>query len=133
MRYSIGKVNPRSQLYNNMKNYFFTQSPDISPDTVHLHFTHLQGVPHYHEIQAEVDAYITRGTTEFALDLSELRYKDSVGLSLLITILTKARNAGGDVSLLNPNTKVEKMLIVTKLQHLFKPVVSLPKEDVIIA
>ena len=99
-----------------MKNYYFTPNPEA----LHLHLTHLQGMPHYNEIQTEVEDYIAKGTTEFALDLSELRYIDSVGLSLLITILTKARNAGGDVSLLNPNTKVEKMLMLTRLQHLFK-------------
>ncbi len=98
-----------------MTTHYFTAASDC----VHLHFTHLQGMPHYNEIQAEVDNYIAKGKNEFALDLSDLAFIDSVGLSLLITILTKARNAGGDVSLLNPSTKVEKMLIVTKLQHLF--------------
>jgi anti-sigma B factor antagonist len=100
-----------------MKNYYFTPHNGI----MHLHLTHLQGVAHYNEIQVEIDQYIAKSVTEFALDLSELKYIDSVGLSLLITILTKARNAGGDVSLLNPSLKVEKMLMVTKLQHLFKP------------
>ncbi len=99
-----------------MKNYYFIEQPDH----LQLHLTHLQGVPHYNEIQAEIDQYIAKGFIEFALDLSELQYIDSVGLSLLITILTKSRNAGGDVCLLNPSLKVEKMLMVTKLQHLFK-------------
>ncbi len=99
-----------------MKNHHFAEHAD----SIHVHFSHLQGMPHYNEIQTEIDEYIAKGNKEFALDLSELAFIDSVGLSLLITILTKARNAGGDVSLLNPSTKVEKMLIVTKLQHLFK-------------
>jgi anti-anti-sigma factor len=99
-----------------MKNYHFAPHREA----MHLHLSQLQGMPHYNEIQGEVEKYIEQGMTEFALDLSELQYIDSVGLSLLITILTKARNAGGDVSLVGSSAKVEKMLMVTKLQNLFK-------------
>ena len=84
-----------------------------------LHFTHLQGMPHYNDITKAVVTAIAQGSPNFVLDISDLQYIDSVGLSLLITILTKSRNADGDVVLVQPDPKVLKMLIITKLQHLF--------------
>lgn len=99
-----------------VKNYRFYAQHEM----IYLHIAYLQGMPHYNEIQAEVDEYITKGSLNFVLDLAELQFIDSVGLSLLITILTKSRHAGGDVFLLSPTPKVEKMLMITKLQHLFK-------------
>ncbi|MEJ0055258.1 MAG: STAS domain-containing protein [Bacteroidota bacterium] len=56
------------------------------------------------------------------IDISELRYINSSGIGVLITILTKFRNKGGEVYLLNPSESVKKLLVITKLNAIFQVV-----------
>lgn len=62
---------------------------------------------------------IQEGAKTFVIDLSEVRYISSSGIGLLITMLTKMRNAGGDVYLTSPSEHVKKLLIITKLNNIF--------------
>lgn len=55
----------------------------------------------------------------FVVDLSEVRYISSSGIGLLITMLTKMRNTGGEVYLTSPSEHVKKLLIITKLNNIF--------------
>jgi anti-sigma B factor antagonist len=43
---------------------------------------------------------------------------------MLITILTKFRNKGGEVFLLKPSENVQKLLVITKLNAIFQIVKS---------
>jgi len=52
-------------------------------------------------------------------DISKVRYINSSGIGVLITILTKFRNKGGEMYLINPSEHVRKLLIITKLQAIF--------------
>jgi len=52
-------------------------------------------------------------------DISNIRYINSSGIGVLITILTKIRNKGGEMYLINPSDHVRKLLIITKLQAIF--------------
>lgn len=58
------------------------------------------------------------------IDISELRYINSSGIGVLITILTKFRNKGGDVYLMKPSDNVKKLLVITKLNAIFQVVQS---------
>jgi anti-sigma B factor antagonist len=58
------------------------------------------------------------------IDISELRYINSSGIGVLITILTKFRNKGGDVYLMKPSDSVKKLLVITKLNAIFQVVQS---------
>jgi len=62
---------------------------------------------------------ILDGAKTFVVDLSEVRYISSSGIGLLITMLTKMRNAGGEVYLTAPSEHVKKLLIITKLNNIF--------------
>lgn len=53
------------------------------------------------------------------IDLKEVRYISSSGIGVLITMLTKMRNAGGEVYLTSPSEHVKKLLIITKLNNIF--------------
>src|SRR5690606_41877865 len=53
-------------------------------------------------------------------DSSGLRYINSSGIGVLITILTKFRNTGGGVYLLKPCESVQKLLATTKLNSIFQ-------------
>jgi len=53
------------------------------------------------------------------VDLKEVRYISSSGIGVLITMLTKMRNVGGEVYLVSPSEHVKKLLIITKLNNIF--------------
>ncbi len=54
-----------------------------------------------------------------AIDLSGVRYMNSSGIGVLITILTKFRNKGGEIVLVNPSDQIKKLLVITKLNAIF--------------
>lgn len=64
--------------------------------------------------------YVQGGTLLYVIDLSELQLINSTGLSVLITLLTKARKAGGEVKLANPSGYIKNLLLITKLNTIFQ-------------
>ena len=58
------------------------------------------------------------------LDISHVRYINSSGIGVLITVLTKFRNKNGDMYIINPSEYVRKLLIITKLETIFNIVES---------
>ena len=71
------------------------------------------------DLLAQVQDQIDRKCAKFLIDLKELDYINSVGLNLLINILTKARKQGGEVAIININGKIENLLLITKLNTVF--------------
>ncbi len=55
-------------------------------------------------------------------DISAVRYINSSGIGVLITVLTKFRNKGGELYIVNPSEHVKKLLIITKLLAIFNVV-----------
>ena len=63
---------------------------------------------------------LERTRLDFCLvNITDVRYINSSGIGVLITILTKFRNKGGELYLVNPSEHVKKLLIITKLQAIF--------------
>lgn len=58
------------------------------------------------------------------VDISRVRYINSSGIGVLITILTKFRNKDGEVYLMKPSENVQKLLVITKLNAIFQIVKS---------
>jgi anti-sigma B factor antagonist len=73
------------------------------------------GMPILQAAEAALDQQIR----SCIVDISQLRYINSSGMGILITLLTKFRNRGGEVYLLNPSESVQRLLIITKLQSIF--------------
>jgi len=73
---------------------------------------------------ASVIEVVTEAIQQKALtcivDISGLRYINSSGIGVLITILTKFRNKGGEVYLMKPSESVQKLLVITKLNAIFQ-------------
>lgn len=59
------------------------------------------------------------GVTHCLLNISDVRYINSSGIGVLITLLTKFRNKNGDLFIVKPSDHVNKLLIMTKLQAIF--------------
>jgi len=62
-----------------------------------------------------------------AIDIQNVRYINSSGIGVLITMLTKFRNKGGEVVLIRPSESVEKLLLITKLNSIFTIVPSMER------
>lgn len=63
------------------------------------------------------------------VDIENVKYINSSGIGVLITLLTKFRNQGGEVAIVKPSEHVKKLLIITKLTAIFK--ISDSKEEAI--
>ena len=66
-----------------------------------------------------VNGTISEKVIKCVINISELRYINSSGIGVLITVLTKFRNKGGEVILVKPSESVKKLLIITKLNAIF--------------
>ena len=67
----------------------------------------------------EADEFQEGKTLLCAVDLSNVRFMDSSGMGVLVSLLTKFRNRGGELVLIKPSDHIRKLLIVTKLNAIF--------------
>jgi anti-sigma B factor antagonist len=63
---------------------------------------------------------IENGEKYFILNMSGLEYMNSTGVGILVTLLTKARHADGELVLLAPSSNVSTVLTMTRLNTIFK-------------
>lgn len=63
---------------------------------------------------------INRGMVLCLIDIEHVKYINSSGIGVLITLLTKFRNKEGEVVIVKPSEHVNKLLIITKLTAIFK-------------
>ena len=70
--------------------------------------------------RSAIDTVISEEYYECVINLEHVKYMDSSGLGILITLLTKFRNKGGEVVLENLSEQVKKLLIITKLNSIFE-------------
>ena len=71
------------------------------------------------DIMEQVNAKIDEDQNLFIIDLGEMKFINSSGLNLLLSILTKARKSGGDVILTKISDQLSKLLVITKLNAVF--------------
>lgn len=67
---------------------------------------------------------ISANVKKCVVDISDLRYINSSGIGVLITLLTKFRNKGGELYLMKPSESVQKLLVITKLNAIFNVIQS---------
>jgi anti-sigma B factor antagonist len=64
-------------------------------------------------------SHLTNDARDLTVDLSEVTFIDSTGLSVLIAALRRARSLGGDLRLRSPSRQTYKVLELTKLTEVF--------------
>jgi anti-sigma B factor antagonist len=95
-------------------------SHDLIDDLLIINFAgDLIGEQSGPELMEIINDRINQKVLFAAIDISDIRYINSSGIGVLITILTKFRNKGGEVILVNPSEHVKKLLIITKLNAIF--------------
>ena len=68
----------------------------------------------------QADKYTNEGERRFVIDLSEVSFLDSAGIAALVSLLKKARKAGGDVKLVWPKlAEAQRILRLTKFDKVF--------------
>jgi len=80
----------------------------------------LIGENHGPELISIANDHINDDIIFCVIDISKVRYINSSGIGVLITLLTKFRNKEGEVILVKPSKTVEKLLLITKLNSIFQ-------------
>ncbi len=71
------------------------------------------------QLRDELARLASGGASVVTLDLSDLAFIDSTGLSVLITALKRLRQQGGDLTLRSPTPGTRKVLEITGLTQVF--------------
>lgn len=98
----------------------FQFSTELAPEFVQIHFIGSLLEKHQAmDLLEEVDDFIDEGKICFLLNFSKFEYLNSSGLGVLLGILARARKAGGEVLLTAVNDKLNKLLVMTRLDQVF--------------
>ena len=79
----------------------------------------LVGSPDTQQLLQLVNDHLGDAVINCAVDLSAVRYINSIGIGALVSLLTKFRSRGGEMVLVNPADHPRKMLALTKLNNIF--------------
>jgi anti-anti-sigma factor len=71
------------------------------------------------EISVEIDEELEEGTHHFIIDLSGLEYMNSTGLNILINLMNRTRNEGGEAIIVGAKPRIDVLFSVTKLNSVF--------------
>lgn len=71
------------------------------------------------ELADIVNDKINNNIVNGAIDLSGVRYMNSTGIGVLITLLTKFKSKNGNLVLISPSEQIQKLLTITKLVSVF--------------
>ena len=66
-----------------------------------------------------VSKEIESGEKNIVIEASNLRYVNSSGIGLLITLMTKLKNNNGELFIVNPTEHINKLFQITKLNSVF--------------
>lgn len=71
------------------------------------------------KLRQAVGTLLDEGRKHLILNLGGVSYMDSAGIGELVACYKRATEKGASLKLLNPNGKVQDLLILTKLQEIF--------------
>ena len=71
------------------------------------------------EARRQLKSIVEQGSGKLIVDLSDVGFMDSSGLSVLISAFKQARAVKGDVVLLNPSPTVQTLIELTRMQQVF--------------
>lgn len=73
------------------------------------------------DLRAEQEQLLANGGKNFIVDLSPTKFMDSAGMSALVSLLKRARQAGGDVVLVKPSEPgAYRILTLTRFDQVFQ-------------
>ncbi len=97
-----------------------TITTTVHADLLLIHLAgDLIGSPDTTQLLQSVNDHLGESVKNCAVDLSQIRYINSTGIGILVSLLTKFRSRGGEMVLINPADHPRKMLALTKLNNIF--------------
>lgn len=80
----------------------------------------LIGGPEAVVLNDTVNRYLDEKSLKLVFDLANVERMNSSGLGLLIKAMTTFKTNGGELKLANVNAKISKLLVITRLDHVFE-------------
>jgi len=80
----------------------------------------MMGGPEANQLTEEFHSLVQDGKNKIVIDLKNVNQMNSSGLGILIGGLSRVRNQGGNVKLLNVEKKPRSLLSITKLDCVFE-------------
>ncbi|HLV53295.1 MAG TPA: STAS domain-containing protein [Cryomorphaceae bacterium] len=71
------------------------------------------------DINAEVEEELASGTAFFIIDVEHLEYMNSTGLNIMINIMNRSKNNGGEAVIVGAKPRIKSLFVVTKLNSVF--------------
>ena len=71
------------------------------------------------EVRQKLLTTVEQGGGKLILDLAQVGFMDSSGLSVLVSALKATRAKGGDIALLHLSPNVRSLIELTRLQQIF--------------
>lgn len=72
-------------------------------------------------LKSAIDEVVEAGQAHVVIDLSDTSFVDSSGLGALVAGLKRARQAGGDLRIAEPQEQVRMVLALTNLDRILQP------------
>ncbi|MBL0340549.1 MAG: STAS domain-containing protein [Bacteroidetes bacterium] len=71
------------------------------------------------ELMERFEELLSKDIRKFVIDMSDFKYMNSTGLNTLLTILTRARKAGGEAIISSVPDNIKSLMLITKLNNIF--------------
>src|SRR5690349_2643888 len=71
------------------------------------------------DLQEQMQKLLADGRRFFVLNVASLEYMDSTGIGQLLSLWTSIRTRNGNLVLVKPNSRVRRLLTITRLQVIF--------------
>ncbi len=72
------------------------------------------------ELMDTINDKINNGVAKAVINMNDVRYMNSSGIGILITIFTKFKNKNGNAVVSNASDQIIKLLTITKLDTVIK-------------
>ncbi len=80
----------------------------------------LIGDQHGIELLTIINNLLDKNFLDLEIDFSDLRYMNSTGLGVLITLYTKVKRVKGSLKLININEQIVRLFEITQLDKIFE-------------
>ncbi len=80
----------------------------------------LMGAPETEDFRKVIKEHLDAGATKFIIDLSNVKWMNSLGLGALISAYTSVKNKEGVMVITNVSDKVKSVFMITQLIKVFQ-------------
>ena len=71
------------------------------------------------DLRNQINELCQQGKNRLIIDLAKLKYMSSAGMGVLVHGLKKTRQGNGDLRLVNLNSKMRRVFLITQFTHHF--------------